>query len=461
MIKQDLNLFLFQIIKKKNLVFFLIFLLINNCSFDNKTGIWSGDKEEKKRISDLEKEQRKVIDVRKIYSSDDAHSIEISLDQNINLSEPQKNLSWKMSSLNYQNFLGNIYLSGTDNFFLKKKIGKNKFSELKVLASPIIYENNIIFTDNNGTIFNIDNTGNINWKKNIYKKIYKKIYKNLNFSFYKNNIYISDNIGFIYAISLNSGELIWIKNHGVPLKSNIKVFDNKIFLVNQDNRILCLSAKNGSKIWDVRSTSSFIKSQNFLSLGVSKKGDVIIIDSSGELIKVNGNNGKIYWSLNTLNSILADATDFFKSSEIVIANSDIIFSTKSSFFSFNLDDGFMNWEQSLSTVGTPIVNGKNIFSVTENGYFVIMNRETGKIISSNNILKILKRKKQATKITGFIMGSGKIYSVTLNGYLIISSAISGKVESFKKIGDQITSAPIINNGKLYILTKDSRIFGLN
>ncbi len=196
-------------------------------------------------------------------------------------------------------------------------------------------------------------------------------------------------------------------------------------------------------------------------MSVSKKGDVIIIDSSGELIKVNGNNGKIYWSLNTLNSILADATDFFKSSEIVIANSDIIFSTKSSFFSFNLDDGFMNWEQSLSTVGTPIVNRKNIFSVTENGYFVIMNRETGKIISSNNILKILKRKKQATKITGFIMGSGKIYSVTLNGYLIISSAISGKVESFKKIGDQITSAPIINNGKLYILTKDSRIFGLN
>ena len=59
------------------------------------------------------------------------------------------------------------------------------------------------------------------------------------------------------------------------------------------------------------------------------------------------------------------------------------------------------------------------------------------------------------------MGSGKIYSVTLNGYLIISSAISGKVESFKKIGDQITSAPIINNGKLYILTENSRIIGFN
>ena len=44
--------------------------------------------------------------------------------------------------------------------------------------------------------------GKINWKKNIYKKIYKKIYKNLIFSIYQNNIYVADNIGFIYSIDL-------------------------------------------------------------------------------------------------------------------------------------------------------------------------------------------------------------------------------------------------------------------
>ena len=112
MIKLYQNLFLSQMIKKKNLVFLLIFVLLNNCSFDDKTGIWSGSKKEKKIISQLEKEQRKIIDVTKIYSSDDLYSKEISLDQNISLSKPKKNLSWEMSSLNQQNFLGNIYLSG-------------------------------------------------------------------------------------------------------------------------------------------------------------------------------------------------------------------------------------------------------------------------------------------------------------------------------------------------------------
>ena len=447
--------------KKKNLIFFLIFILLVNCSFDNKTGIWSGSKKEKRRISELEKEQKQTKVVDYIYSSKSVYSKEISLTKKISISNPRKNLSWKMSSLNQQNFLGNIYLSGIDNIFLKKKIGKNKFPISKIISSPLVFENNIIFSDNNGTIFNINQNGEINWKKNIYKKIYKKVYKNLVFSIYQNNIYVADNIGFIYSIGLNNGKLVWIKNHGIPIKSNIKIYKNKIFLINQDNRILCFNTKNGSKIWDIRSVPSFIKLQNFLSSAISKQGDVIAINSSGDLFKVNANNGKIAWSLNTLESTLAHATDFFKSSEIVIIDDNIIFSSKSSIFSYNLNTGYTNWKQEVSSIGAPIIDGKNIFILTDNGYFVIIDKDTGIIISSTNILKILKKKKQETKITGFIMGSGKIYSVTSNGYLIVSSPVSGKVEYFKKIGDPVTSTPIINNGKLYILTKNSRIYGFD
>ena len=232
-------------------------------------------------------------------------------------------------------------------------------------------------------------------------------------------------------------------------------------MTNQDNRIFCLSTINGSKIWDVRSIPSFIKLQNLLSSAISKQGDIITINSSGDLLKVNSNDGKIIWALNTLESTLAHAADFFKSSEIVILDENIFFSSKSTFFSYNLDTGQLNWKQEVSSVGSPIIDGNNIFIITKNGYFVIIDKKTGEIISSTNILKILKKKKQSTRITGFIMGSGKIYSVSSNGYLIISSPVSGKVETFKKIGDPVISAPIITDGKLYILTKNSRILGFN
>ena len=447
--------------KKNILLFVLIYITLASCSFDSKTGIWSGGKEEKERIAELERQQKQVIDVVKIYSSDNIFNSEISLNKNITLTSPKKNSSWKTPSLNNQNFIGNLYLQGINNLFLKKKVGKNKYFLSKVASSPLVFNNYIFFSDTSGTIFKITQTGKIVWKKNIYKKIYKKIHKKLAFSIYKNIIYISDNIGFVYAVNIENGEILWIKNYEVPFKSNIKLFKDKIYLINQDNRIFCLKISDGSKSWNIRSISSFIKSQGFLSLAVSKSGNLYVINTSGDLIKIDSKSGSINWSLNVSGSLLAHATDFFQSSEIVLDNENIFFSTNTSFYSYNTNSAALNWENDLSTNGTPVIDKNNIFIVTKNGFFVIINKNNGKILSSENILKILKKKKKKTHIAGFVMASGKIYSVTANGFLIVSSATTGKVQSFKKIGDEMVSTPIISDGKLYLLTKNSKILGYN
>tara|TARA_Y100000590_G_scaffold336054_1_gene382615 strand:+ start:1488 stop:2840 length:1353 start_codon:yes stop_codon:yes gene_type:complete len=447
--------------KVKYLIFFLLFILIVACSFGDRSGIWTGSEEEKRRMSQLERDQQGRIEVIKIHKAKTIYSKEIPAVKNAVLTTPQKNNSWQMPGLNLQNFAGNIYLPNIENNFLKKKIGKNKFPFSKLISTPLILKNNIILTDDTGTIFNINLNGKLNWKKNIYKKVYKKIYKNLTFSVYKDKIYIADNIGFIYAVSLENGKLIWIKNHGVGLRSKIKVFDDKIFLINQDNRVICISIEEGSKIWDFRSVSSFIKSQQYSGLAISKKGELVLLSSSGDLLKIDTSFGRVYWSLNTTDSMLAHDTDFFASSDIVIAENNIIFSTLTSTFSYNLNNGYRNWKASIGSKNTPIVDGENVFLISDNGYFVNLDKRSGTIIWSTNILKVLKKKNQKTQITGFIMGSGKIYAVSKNGHLIVCSAVTGKIEYFRKIGDPITTSPIISNESLYILTKRSRIFGFN
>ena len=446
-----------------NKIFFsfliVLLVLLGGSSFDNKTGIWKGGEDEKIRITELETKQKQLIDIEQVYSSENVYKKEILLEKKIILSKPRKNSEWKTTGLNDQNYLGNLYSSGTKKVFLKKKIGKDKFSNSKNITSLLMFNDNIIFSDDTGTIFNINSFGKVNWKKNIYKKIYKKIYKNLTFSIYRNTIYIADNIGFIYAINTTNGKVLWIKNHGVPIKSKIKIFDDKIVLIDQDNKIFCLNSKDGSTIWSILAITSFIKSQKLLPLAISKTGNLITITSSGDLFKIDMNDGKIQWHANTLSSLLADATDFFESSEIVITDNEVIFSAVSSTFSYNLSNGSINWESNVSSIDTPIISKNNIFFVTENGFFIIMNKDTGKIISSQNIFSVLKKKKTKTSVVGFVMGSGKLYSLTSNGYLIVSSALSGKPEYSKKIGDTIASSPVINDGNLYILTEKSRIIG--
>ena len=54
---------------KISLIFIGIFFLCAGCSFDSKTGIWSGDEKEKERIGQIEKDGKK--DIEKIYASQD------------------------------------------------------------------------------------------------------------------------------------------------------------------------------------------------------------------------------------------------------------------------------------------------------------------------------------------------------------------------------------------------------
>ena len=73
--------------KLRILSFFLIFIFLTNCSFDNKTGLWSSEKDEKKRVSVIEKEQKSILDTVKLYSSENKYSKEIQGKNKVNFRE--------------------------------------------------------------------------------------------------------------------------------------------------------------------------------------------------------------------------------------------------------------------------------------------------------------------------------------------------------------------------------------
>ena len=74
-------------------------LLLVNCSFDTKTGIWSGAEDERQRIAKLEKEQIKETNRKKIYSSTDIYYKEKALTKKITLSNIELYLNFKYTQL--------------------------------------------------------------------------------------------------------------------------------------------------------------------------------------------------------------------------------------------------------------------------------------------------------------------------------------------------------------------------
>ena len=73
-----------------NLIYLLIFIILVGCSFDSKTGIWSGNDKEKRRLSKIQTEAESKEIVR-AYSSEKIYSEEINSATNIKLTQPKKN----------------------------------------------------------------------------------------------------------------------------------------------------------------------------------------------------------------------------------------------------------------------------------------------------------------------------------------------------------------------------------
>ena len=155
--------------------FFSALCFLSNCSFDKKSGIWSGNEEEIKRITKLEEENRAVK--HDIFSTSDDFAKEISAIKVVSLSSPIKNSSWPMSGLNLQNSLGNLYLESIQHKFVKKKVGWNKFNISQKMHSPLFFQNNIVLSDSNGSIFKISKKAKLFGGLTFIKKFIKNCIK--------------------------------------------------------------------------------------------------------------------------------------------------------------------------------------------------------------------------------------------------------------------------------------------
>ena len=109
----------------------------------------------------------------------------------------------------------------------------------------------------------------------------------------------------------------------------------------------------------------------------------------------------------------------------------------------------------------PSLINNYLFSISMEGFLMIIDQKTGNIVRITNIFNNFKQKKRKNiKPTGFIVGFNNIYLSTSNGKLLVIDIKSGKTISKLKIDNEKVSRPIINDKNLFLI-KDNGIIKLN
>jgi len=428
-----------------NRIIILIIALtfLNQCSLNENSRIWK-DKEKK-----LEAQKN----IKKVFLEDKKITTEFNQELKLDLSIIKFNNKITDNENNYgsQNYEGLI-----------DKIGNYKFSKFEDINQlnfkPIFLEDGLIFFDKKGSIIRYNDKTKVLWKQNHYSKPEKKLRPKLDFIQDGENLLITDSIAKYYSVNINSGELNWSKNNIYPFNSDIKKHKNKIFVIDYKNTLRCFNISDGNECWNLKTEDSFTISNSKFSLIVIND-KVIFSNSIGDITAVDIETGVIIWQLPTQSSSIINETYNFKISKLVSDGNSIIFSNnKNEFHSIDVKTGTINWINEINSNITPIITENLIFTVSNEGYLIVIEKNNGNIIRVTDLFNNYKLKKRKNiKPVGFVIGNTNLYLTNTDGKMIIVDLSLGDIKKIEKISGDFISRPFIFNQNLFVIRNGSII----
>tara|TARA_X000000950_G_scaffold65481_1_gene80481 strand:- start:2982 stop:4319 length:1338 start_codon:yes stop_codon:yes gene_type:complete len=438
----------------------IILLIFNNCSFDNKSGIWKNESYSSK--NDKTKNET-YVKLNKLLLKDEGFDKKINLDIKFipNLSSLIDNSEWNDSFYDKSNNLKNFKYSNLHNeVFEGRKLSKNKTNEYLLFSNE-----QLIISDQKGNIifFSINENRIIN-KFNFYKKKYKNLKKKLNLILNGNTIYVSDNMGYLYSYDIRLNKVIWAKNYKIPFRSNLKIHDNKIFASNLNNDLLIIDKVSGDLLKQLPTEPTVIKNNFKNNFALDEEKTLFFLNSYGSLYAIDLDVLDVKWFLNLNSTFDLNPSNLFASNQIIYQNKKIIISSQHFIYIIDSNTGSILYKNNFSTYIRPIINNDYLFLISKNNFLISLNLSNLKILYSYNIdeqiANFLDIKKKKVKLKSFLLANNEILILLSNSY-ILNFDIKGKLKKIKKLNSKLSSQPIFIEKSLLYLDNKNKLIILN
>ena len=438
--------------------FSILFVLLQHCSFDNKSGIWKNENS----VAETENEDGVFQDFKTISSTKETFNEIIPIKKNfkITLSPAISNYNWNDIFFNKTNNTKNFKYNDSNKLIFKSK----KLSKYNLSNFVLFEANNLITYDEKGNIiiFSI-NENKILSKFNFYKKRYKKIKKILNLIVEDNIIYISDNIGYLYAYNYNTNKILWAKNYKIPFRSNLKLSKDKLIASNQNNNLYFFNKKNGNMLNLIPTEETIVKNQfvNNLSLG---NESLFFLNTYGSLYSIDIETMRINWFINLNQSLDINPNSLFTGNQIVLNKNKVIISSNQETYIIDQITGTINFKKKFSATVKPVISNNYLFLITKNNLLVSIDLVNGSIIYSydinEKISKFLNTKKYKVNFKNLMLINNNIFIFLKNSY-ILKLNIDGELKKVFKLPSKISSQPILIDDSILFINQKKKLFIVN
>lgn len=419
---------------------------------------WFGDKEEKplpgERISVMTLESSLTPDPR-------------LADLAVRLPKPFSNPEWPQAGGVPNHAMHHLSAKGGLGEVWRADIGDGSNSNAQLIASPIIGQKRVFTMDTDGRVQALDAArGNVLWRVKLVAKNDGDDDKMTSggLAFANGRIYVTTGFAEVIVLDASNGREVWRRTLNGPMRAAPTVFKGRLFVVTIANELHALDARDGRPLWShvgIAETAGLLGGAS-----PAAEGSVVIASySSGEIVALRVENGRVAWSdtLTALRRTDPVSTLAHIRGRPVIDRGRVIASSNSGrTVAIDLRTGARLWEQGIGSSHGAWVAGEFIYLLSTNGEIVCLARRNGGIRWVRQLQRFEDEDEKEDPIfwSGPVLAGDRILVGSSHGELWSVSPYNGSLLGRVDVGDAVYLPAVVAQDTVFVLTDNAKLIAL-
>lgn len=381
----------------------------------------------------------------------------------VTLPRAYTNLQWPQPGGSPTNSMQHLTLVGEFDRVWRRSAGAGNSLSTRMTATPVMANGKIFVLDAEAQVSAFDaETGERVWQRRMRRSgEARRAGFGGGVAHGVDRVVVTTGFGDIYGLNEETGEILWQRDVGIPIRTAPTVVSGRAFIVTTDNQLLAVDTRNGEVIWNHR---AFSESAGLLSsTSPAANADVVVAPfTSGELNAIRIQTGNTSWTdqltrtgnftpLANINAIVARP---------VIANGRVYaISHSGRFVSIDLRTGERIWSVNIASTQTPWVAGEFVYVVSVDAELICVSARDGRIrwITQMDAYDNMRRERDPIQYVGPVLVSDRLVVISSEGRMHEYSPFTGEFINETRIGDSVSIPPIVANNTLYVLSDNARI----
>lgn len=392
-----------------------------------------------------------------VLQQDDRVGDLAAADQPISLPAERTNEAWSQPGGAPNNAPGHLAFAGTGKAVWEASAGTGSTGKSRLTASPIVYAGRVYTLDSEGRVSAFSVSGGTQaWRVSTMPQGRREREGfGGGLAADNNRIYAATGFGTVVALDAGTGKQIWEKSLGTPIRTSPTTAGDRVFVRTSEGRLYCLAGGDGNEIWNVRGLPEETSLLNNASPAV--EGDVVVVPySTGEIVAVSIAKGQPVWTESLARQKATSSLASLSDAGRPAIDGGQVFAVGHSgrMIASSLKTGERAWTINVPGIQQPWVAGDTIYVVNTSGQLLAVSRRDGKT-------RWTAKLPGGKSWSGPVLAGNKLWLTSDAGKLVGVDAMTGKAVQTTDLGAPTFIAPIVAQGRMYVLTDKARLIALN